>query len=142
MLIVMGMRYEVIDHTADIGIVAYGSNLNALFSNAAAGMLSLMVKTDTLRHDVTKTISLEAGDSETLLVEWLNELLYIIYTEKLVLCRFDILIDKGQLMSRCAGQRLEMKSRRFIREIKAATYHNLEIVAKDGEYSARIIFDI
>jgi SHS2 domain-containing protein len=138
----MERRYEVIDHTADIGIAAYGKDLSDLFSNAAAGMLSLIIKTDIRRNDVARTISLEATDNETLLVEWLNELLYIIYTEKLVLCNFDIVIDKGQLTARCAGQRLEPGSHRFIREIKAATYHNLEIVNQGGEYSARIIFDI
>jgi len=138
----MGRRYEVIDHTADIGIAAYGSDLNFLFANAAVGMLSLMIKTETMRHDVAKAISLAAEDSETLLIEWLNELLYIIYTEHLVLYKFDIFIDKGRLTAKCSGQRLEPGSYCFIREIKAATYHNLEIVNQDGEYSARIIFDI
>jgi len=132
----------VIDHTADIGIVAYGSDLNSLFCNAAAGMLSLMIKTDTPRYGVTRTVSTEAEDGETLLVRWLNELLYIIYTENLVLSKFDIFIDKGRLTAKCFGQRLEPGSHRFIREIKAATYHNLEIVNQGGEYSARIIFDI
>jgi len=138
----MARRYEVIDHTADIGIAAYGSDLNSLFSNAAVGMLSLMIKTDTMRHDVTREISLAAEDSEILLVEWLNELLYIIYTEHLVLYRFDIFIDEGRLTAKCSGQRLEQKSTWFVREIKAATYHNLEITYKEGMYSARIIFDI
>ncbi len=132
----------MIDHTADIGIAAYGSDLNSLFSNAAVGMLSLMIKTDVPRHDVARAISLVAEDNETLLVEWLNELLYIIYTERLVLYKFDIFIDKGRLTARCFGQRLEPGSHRFTREIKAATYHNLEIVNQGGEYSARIIFDI
>jgi len=138
----MGRRYEVIDHTADIGITAYGSDLNSLFSNAAVGMLSLMIETDTLLHDIAREISLAAEDSETLLVEWLNELLYIIYTEHQVLYKFDIVVDKGRLTAKCAGQRLEPESHRFIREIKAATYHDLEIVNQGGEYSARIIFDI
>jgi len=138
----MGRSYEVIDHTADIGIVAYGRDLRALFSNAAAGMLSLMIKTDATGHGVKRTISLKAEDNETLLIEWLNELLYIIYTERQVLYKFDIVVDKGRLTAKCAGQRLEPESHRFIREIKAATYHDLEIVNQGGEYSARIIFDI
>jgi SHS2 domain-containing protein len=142
MLVVMGLPFEVIDHTADIGIVARGSDLSALFSNAAAGMLSLLIEADTLRRDITREISLEAGDTESLLVEWLNELLYIIDTEKLVLCKFDILIEGNRLTARCAGQELDRKSHRLRREIKAATYHDLEVYERDGEYSARIIFDI
>ncbi len=138
----MAKRFEVIDHTADIGIVAYGNDLVTLFSNAAVGMLSLMFKNDGQAHDVTRTISLKAEDNETLLIEWLNELLYIIFTEKLVLYRFDIVIDEGRLTAECAGQRMKPGGPMITREIKAATYHNLEIMYKDGIYSANIIFDI
>jgi SHS2 domain-containing protein len=138
----MGLPFEVIEHTADIGIIARGSDLPALFSNAASGMLSLLIEVDTLRPDTTREIRLEAVDMETLLVQWLNELLYIIYTEKLVLFKFDILIEENRLEAKCGGQKVDSKSHRFIREIKAATYHELRIVEKDDEYSAQIIFDI
>jgi SHS2 domain-containing protein len=138
----MGLPFEVIEHTADIGIIARGSGLPALFSNAASGMLSLLIEADTLRQDVTREISLEAGDMETLMVQWLNELLYITYTEKLVLHKFDIVIDENRLAASCKGQEIELNSHIFKREIKAATYHNLRIVERDGEYSAQIIFDI
>jgi SHS2 domain-containing protein len=138
----MGLPFEVIEHTADIGIIARGSGLPALFSNAASGMLSLLIEAGTLRQDVTREVSLEAGDMETLLVQWLNELLYIIYTEKLALFKFDILIKGKGLVACCAGQEIELKSHIFRREIKAATYHDLRIIERDGEYSARIIFDI
>jgi len=138
----MGLPFEVIEHTADIGIIARGDDLPALFSHASSGMLSLLIDVDMLRQDVVREIKLEAGDRETLLVQWLNELLYIIYTEGLVLSKFDILIDANRLVARCAGQYVDLKSHMFKREIKAATYHNLEITERDGEYSARIIFDI
>jgi SHS2 domain-containing protein len=138
----MGLPFEVIEHTADIGIIARGSDLPALFSNAASGMLSLLIEADTLRQDVTREVSLEAGDMETLLVQWLNELLYIIYTEKLALFKFDILIKGKGLFACCVGQEIELSSHMFKREIKAATYHDLRIVEQDGEYSAQIIFDI
>jgi SHS2 domain-containing protein len=138
----MGLPFEVIDHTADIGIIARGKDLPALFSNAAAGMLSLLTDVDTLRQDTTKEIRLEAGDMETLLVQWLNELLYIIYSEKLVLCKFDIVIEGNRLTAKCAGQELEPKDNSIKREIKAATYHDLQIVQRDGGYWVKIIFDI
>jgi SHS2 domain-containing protein len=138
----MGLPFEVIDHTADIGIIAHGSDLAVLFSNAAAGMLSLLTDLDTLQPDITREIRLEAMDAETLLVQWLNELLYIIYTDKLVLYKLDILIEGNRLEAKCAGQELDPKDHRLKREIKAATYHDLEIAERNGEYSAKIIFDI
>ena len=138
----MSQPFEVIDHTADIGIIARGGDPPALFSNAAAGMLSLLIDVDMLHKDVVREVGLEAADRETLLVQWLNELLYIICTETLVLIKFDISIDGNRLVARCDGQNVDLKSHMFKREIKAATYHNLEIAERDGEYSARIIFDI
>ncbi len=138
----MSKPYEIIDHTADIGIAARGSDLAALFSSAASGMLSLLTDVDSLQQVVTREVRLEAADTETLLVQWLNELLYIIDTEKLILHKFDISVDKGRLSAKCAGQKLDTISHRFRREIKAATYHDLKVVERDGEYSARIIFDI
>jgi len=138
----MAKQFEVINHTADIGIVAYGSDLSTLFHNAAAGMLSLMLKSVGRVHEVTRTVNLEAEDNETLLIAWLNELLYIIYTEKLVLHGFDIVVDRGRVTAQCAGQRLKQGGPAITREIKAATYHNLKIDYKEGMYSARIIFDI
>jgi SHS2 domain-containing protein len=138
----MDLPFEVIDHTADIGIIARGKDVAALFSNAAEGMLSLLIDVDTLRQDTDKEIKLEAGDAETLLVQWLNELLYIIYTERLVLCKFDIVIDGNRLTAKCAGHELDLKDNRIRREIKAATYHDLQIVQRDGGYRVKIIFDI
>ena len=138
----MGPAFEIIDHTADIGVIARGDDLADLFSNAATGMLSPLAEVDTLRLDVNREIRLEAGDTVTLLVEWLNELLYIIYTEKLVLFKFNIVIDENRLKAGCRGQELGGGDSRFKREIKAATYLGLEIVEREGEYSARIIFDI
>ena len=137
-----GLPFEVIDHTADIGIIARGKDLPTLFSNAAAGMLSLLIDVDTLRQNITREIMLESEDAESLLVQWLNELLYIIYTEKMVLFKFDIVIDGNRLTARCAGQELEPEDHRIRREIKAATYHDLEIGQRDGGYRVKIIFDI
>ena len=139
---VKGLPFEVIDHTADIGIIARGKDLPTLFSNAAAGMLSLLIDVDTLRQDTSKEIRLEAGDRETLMVQWLNEILYITYTERLVLCKFDIVIEENRLAARCTGQEVDLKDNRIRREIKAATYHDLDIAQRDGGYWVKIIFDI
>jgi len=138
----MGLPYEVIDHTADIGIIARGSDPADLFSNAARGMLSLMIDVSTLYRDTTREVILEARDQEILLVQWLNELVYIMYSEKLALWEFDISIEESRLTARCSGQKLDFHKHQLLREIKAATYHDLQIVVRGGEYSAKIIFDI
>jgi SHS2 domain-containing protein len=134
--------YEVIDHTADIGIIARGRDLNELFNSAARGMLHLLTDEGTGRQDVRREINLEAGDTETLLVEWLNELLYLLDTERLLLFEFDVFIEGGKLSAKCRGMAIDRRTYTLKREIKAATYHDLRIIKDGSHYSAKIIFDI
>jgi len=138
----MSAPFKVIDHTADIGIVARGRDLDELFANAAAGMLYLMAGEDFSESTVQREIELQASDDETLLVGWLNELLYILDTERLLLNKFDIAVSGNRLEAKCAGEKLEVRRHSLKREIKAATYHDLRVEKANGEYVARIIFDI
>ncbi len=139
----MEKQFEVIDHTADIGIVAYGRDLPGLLANAARGMYSLMVDSKKIEARLSKTLELDEGDPEALLVEWLNTLLYELDTERLLFRDFAIVIKDGRkLTATCAGEKLDLKKHRLRREVKAATYHNLKIENKEGLYTASIIFDI
>ncbi len=139
----MDRPFEVFDHTADIGIVAYGSDINELFANAALGLFSLMVDVDDLKEDVEHVVELSADDDEGLLVEWLNELIYIFDVERLAFKRFKIEeLTRSTMKARCFGEKIHPQKHRIMREIKAATYHMLQISKQDGLYKARIIFDI
>ena len=138
----MSAPFEVIDDTADIGIIARGRDLSGLFANAAAGMLYLMAGEDFSNPTVHRKLELQADDAEALLVEWLNELLYILDTERLLLNKFDIAVSGNRLEAKCAWEKLEVRRHRLKREIKAATYHDLRVEKANGEYVARIIFDI
>ena len=139
----MDRRYEVTDHTADIGITAYGKDLADLMANAARGMLSLIVDPQTVNSMVTMEIELEERDGITLLVAWLNALLYELDVNHLLFREFDIVIHgETKLSAVCRGERLDPDKHSLIREVKAATYHNLDITMEKGIYSAAIIFDI
>ncbi|MCH7485246.1 MAG: archease, partial [Chloroflexi bacterium] len=76
--------FELIEHTADAGIVAHGATLAELFQNAAAGMFSLMVAPETVLSDVRREITVEARNVEGLLVSWLVELLFYVDAEERV----------------------------------------------------------
>ena len=139
----MDRRFELIDHTADIGVTAYGKDLAELLANAACGMLSLIVDTQTVNSTLTRKIELEGQDDIALLVVWLNTLLYELDVNRLLFKEFDIaVLGNTGLSAVCRGERLDLTKHRLIREVKAATYHNLSIVKEKGIYSAGIIFDI
>ncbi len=139
----MNKQFEIIDHTADIGIVAYGSDYAALFKNAAVGMLSLITDLSKVEKKLVKEIVLQEQDSVTLLVGWLNGLLYELDAEHLIFNDFALVMQDGdRLTATCYGEKLDPQKHAIRREIKAATYHNLNIMKEDNAYSAAIIFDI
>ena len=135
--------FEVIDHTADIGIVVYGIDLKQVFTNAALGLFNLMADLDGLKENVKREVKVSSEDLEVLLVEWLNELIYIFDVEHILFKRFDIneLSDTG-IKATCFGEKVKPGQHRLKREIKAATYHMLHLKKDDGNYKVQIIFDI
>ena len=135
--------FEVIDHTADIGIVAYGTDIKQVFANAALGLFNLMADLDDFKEDVRREVELSAEDVEILLVEWLNELIYIFDVEHIIFKRFEIEeLTSTQIKARCFGEKIKPRKHKLKREIKAATYHMLRISKEDGSYKVQVIFDI
>jgi SHS2 domain-containing protein len=135
--------YEILDHTADIGIACYGADLMQLFSNAALGLYSLIIDIDNIKEELQREISLSSQDKEGLLVDWLNELIYVFDVEHVIFkrCEFSRLND-NTLQARCFGDKINPEHQTVKREVKAATYHMLEIKSKKDGYEARVIFDI
>jgi SHS2 domain-containing protein len=135
--------FEIIDHTADIGIVAYGTDMKQIFANAALGLFNLMADLDKIKEDFRREIELSAEDVEVLLVEWLNELIYIVDVEHVIFKRFEIEELTGtQIKARCFGEKIKPGQHKLKREIKAATYHMLRINKDNSSYKVQVIFDI
>jgi SHS2 domain-containing protein len=135
--------FEVIEHTADIGIIAYGTDIKQVFANAALGLFNLMADLDNLKEGVKRDIELSAEDIEVLLVQWLNELIYISEVEHVIFKRFEIIeLSNTRLKATCFGEKIKAGQHRLKREIKAATYHMLKLNKENGSYQVRIIFDI
>ncbi len=135
--------YEVFEHTADIGLHAYGQTLPELFTNAAAGMESLMVAPAQIVATVSREVSVEGHDLVALLISWLNELIFLFDTDYLLLCQFEITdFTETQLRARVAGEAYNANRHDLSSAIKAVTWHEayVELIAEG--YKARIIFDI
>ena len=134
--------FEIMEHTADIGIVAYGADLKQVFSHAAEGLFSLIVDLDTVREKSMRPVEASASDMEMLLASWLNELIYIFDTEYLIFKRFEITEITGeQLTANCYGEQVNHRRHELKRSVKAATYHKLR-VEKDNGYRVQVLFDV
>jgi SHS2 domain-containing protein len=134
--------FEIIDHTADIGIVAHGESLREVFANAARAMFSLIADLDDVDESISCDVEVSGEDQEVLLVEWLNELIYLFDARNMVFRRFEILdIGRISLKARVYGEKLDLSRHRLKMVIKAATYHILKVERDDG-FRAQVLFDV
>jgi SHS2 domain-containing protein len=136
-------RFDVVEHTADIGVVAYGADMRDAFANAAYGMFSLMADLKQVREETSRYIEAEAGDRESLVVSWLNELLYMFDVEGIIFKRFDVLeLTNTRLKADAYGEKADASRHELRGGVKAATYHTLKVVEERGRCSIRVIFDV
>jgi SHS2 domain-containing protein len=134
-------KFEIIEHTADIGIKAYGKTLSEAFANAAYGMFSIIAELDNVHEVENRRVEISADDIEGLLFEWLNSLLYYFDVETLLLKGFDIIeFGDTRLAADCYGEKYDASRHRLKTGVKSATYHMLEVDRKSNR--VRVIFDI
>jgi SHS2 domain-containing protein len=132
----------VIDHTADVGIIAYGRDLKEAFANSAYGMFSLMADLDRVKEKVSRKVDVHSTDQEALLVDWLNELLYLFDVERIIFKRFEITaLSRNRLQARVYGEKIDTSRHQLKTDIKAATYHMLKIEKNEG-VKVQLILDI
>jgi SHS2 domain-containing protein len=138
----MEKDFEILDHTADVGIIAYGADISQAFANAAKALFSLITELDDVEEVIHRDIELTASDEESLLVEWLNELVYQFDTEGIIFKRFDIIqLDNTQLKARGYGEKADSSKHKLKMGVKAATYHMLKVDKNDG-CRVQVLFDI
>ena len=137
------LDYQVIDHTADLGIIVKGPDVKSLFIHAARAMTDLMVKGDISKETVIKDVLVEGEDFPDLMVRWLGEILYLFDGENLIVNSIKIKsISPTKLKSTLTLTSFGTEHHQVIREIKAVTYHQISVdKTKDG-WQAKIIFDI
>jgi len=138
----MRKDFEILNHTADVGIIAYGADLSQAFANAAKALFSLITELDDVEEVVHRDIELTANDEESLLVDWLNELVYQFDTEGIIFKRFDITqLDNTRLKARSYGEKVDSSRHKLKIGVKAATYHMLKVDKNDG-CRVQVLFDI
>lgn len=138
----METPYEIIEHTADVGIIAHGRSLEELFANAATGMFQFLIEPGAVRPVQRRPMVVEAEDLEGLLVAWLNDLLVLLNADAFIPSAFDIQeLSDRRLAADVAGEPVDPARHRFRLDVKAATYHQLRI-SKNNHWHAQIIFDV
>ena len=140
---ISNMNYKLIDHTADLGIEIFGSNLKNLFENAGYAMFDIITDTDRLTALSETNLNIIGEDWPDLMVNWLRELLYL-WTGKGLLVKIVTVISLSEykLSADIKFDHFDPGRHLIKSELKAVTYHQISVEREETEWKARIIFDV
>ncbi|WKZ70302.1 MAG: archease [Melioribacteraceae bacterium] len=139
-------NYKFIEHTADIAVELTSSTIEELFLCAVDAWNKAMLDAEILYDDEKIKLDFEAESLEELLVNFLSEINYLFLSKKWFCTSVEDIklhhTNNYKLTVRLAGLTVQPSKIDFKEEIKAITYHRLEIKKEKDEYTTRIIFDI
>lgn len=136
-------RFEILDHTADIGLIVYGENLRTLFENAGEAFFDLITDLKKVRQREERRAELKGESLERLMVDWLNELLYLHDVENLLFKKFEVkAVGEEGLIAKIKGEAFDPERHIIKTGVKAVTYHQIQVQKEDGGWRARVIVDI
>lgn len=135
-------RYRRFEHTADIGLEAYGATRAELFENAAFGMFDQAVDLESVREVQEETVEVAAESPDLLLKEWLGELLFR-FSKGRVFRRFKVHeITDTTLKASAFGETFDPERHGLKTDLKAVTYHQLSVHKEGKRWKARVIIDV
>ncbi|HTY90972.1 MAG TPA: archease [Methanocella sp.] len=139
------MDFQYIEHTADAEFIAYGRTEDEAFVNAARAMSSLIIDPANVRPEIEKSVELQSDALDTLLYDWLSELLYVFEVDRIVFSRFEAHVEQQRctfkLKAKVFGESIARHPDVFM-HIKAVTFHDLRFEKKDNVYEAQVLLDI
>ncbi len=140
-------RFRFLEHTADAYVEVYGADLEEAFGNAGAAMTDVMTELETIEPKDKEKFVVEAQDEPALLYNWLEELLLEFELKGKLYSRFEVTdiqkTSKGfKLEAKAWGEAYDSNKHPSKVGIKAATYHQMEILKKPGSVVVRFILDI
>jgi SHS2 domain-containing protein len=139
----MRHKYTLIDHTADFGIHVYGSDSKELFANAAWALFDIITEIDQLTGLESCHIEVSGDDWSDLMINWLREVLYLWNGKELLVKKAMILsLSETKLAATLECDAFNLDRHIIKTEIKAVTYHQIQVTSTPHGWEAKIIFDI
>lgn len=134
------VKYRLLDHTADIQIQAFGSTPSEICQNAAVALFEQIADLSDVRPVGEERISIESQSLESLLVDFLNELVFLHSTMRFLFSEFTVSIQGLRLECTARGEEIDPGRHKLRNDVKAVTYHMLEF--NTGEGYAKFIIDV
>ncbi|PYN43453.1 MAG: archease [Candidatus Rokuibacteriota bacterium] len=135
--------WEHFETEADVGVRAWGSTRADAFAQAALGVFALIVKPDEVAERERREVRAQADSPERLLVNWINECLYVHEIEGFVVHRVEVGACTATLVhATLHGEEMDAGRHRFETIVKAATMHRLVVAEQEGRHEVRLIVDV
>jgi SHS2 domain-containing protein len=136
-------RFEILDHTADIGVIVYGEDLKTLFENAGKAFFHVITDLRKVRGRTERWIEIGGEALDRLMVDWLTELLYLHEVENLLFKGFEVeSVGESGLRAKVKGELFQEGIHVIKTEVKAVTYHQIRVNKVNGGWKAQVIFDL
>lgn len=136
-------QFEILEHTADIGVRAWGASLEELFANAAFGLQSIAFEAPNVTAGEPHSIQAEGEDLEALLVNFLNDVVFYLDARRVAFARFDLqLTGAARVSGQGWGEPRDPVRHRARLVVKAATYHQLRVAREPDRWVAEVYLDI
>lgn len=134
------MKYEFLDHTADIKIRAYGKTKEEAYAHLVEAFAEHVAKGERVTTQKAKTVELEEDDQKSLLYNFLDELIYLLDAERFLAAKATITIEGNTLSANLFGD--ETTHFESLDYIKAATYAEMEINETKDECVIQVVLDV
>ncbi len=136
-------RFEVLDHTADIGLAIYGEDLKTLFEHAGEGFFHIITDLKRVKPRVEKRVELSGESLDRLMVDWLGELLYLHDVDHFLFREFVVeTVGEEGLKAVAKGEPYREGAHVIKTQVKAVTYHQIRVEKMNGGWRARVILDL
>ena len=134
------MRYEVLEHTADVMVRCRGKTLEECFENAAYALSDQTVDATKVEAKDMFSVDVTGGDDEERLYAFLSEILFLQDAEYYAFSEFRVTIDGDRVTAQIYGEPLDVKKHRAKTEVNAITYHMMKVDPSVPELT--VVFDI
>ncbi len=140
-------KFEFLEHTADVYIAAHGTTMDEAFGNAALAMFEVMTDTQKVNPAHREAVEVEAEDEYALLYNWLEALLVKFEVDSMLYSRFDVHGIKEtkegfKLKATVSGEKFDPQKHPQKTGVKAITYHQMEFIKKETEFTLMFLLDI
>ncbi len=137
------MKYKIIDHTADLGVHIFGRSIKELFENAAFAVFDIITDIDKVEPAKEELVIIEGMDFSDLMVNWLREILFFFNGRDLLIKQARMVkIGHHRIKAKVFYDNFDPERHIIFNEIKAVTYHDIDVSESDGTWKAHVIFDL